>query len=116
MFKNVFKRKIKLNLDSIKQFKLQNCYDCGIEIDKDFCWQRFVEIDGNQYRVGICDECCNKISRTCAFEDIDMKYYYGWYIKELVKKINDFEHIDNRMTIEEFIKYLNLRIDNQEKE
>jgi hypothetical protein len=100
----LFKKDLKLSFDTIKQFKLRNCYDCGKEINPESCWQRFVEINGEQYRVNICDDCSNKISRTSAYEDIDIKYYYGWYITELANKLDQDEELDAKMTIEEFCK------------
>jgi len=41
-----------------------------------------------------------------VFVDNENMNYYGWYIKFLASKLNDWEQINSKMTIEEFIQYI----------
>jgi hypothetical protein len=61
VLKAIAKEKTLLGIENMPVFKSRNCYDCNKEINPKSCWQRFIVINDKQYRVNICDECCDKL-------------------------------------------------------
>lgn len=60
--KNIFIKK-KLSLDSIPQWHMDKCYQCGKTLNKeigDGYWRVFFVLDGKQYSAPICVECDKK--------------------------------------------------------
>lgn len=96
-----FMKNKKLSFENMKVYKTNTCWDCGKQINPKSCWQKLQEINGEVMRVNICDNCSGK---SIAFEGENEKYYYGWYIKELISKLNDNDHIDYDLKIKDFVK------------
>lgn len=55
------KETILSGLENIKVWKTNQCYDCSKPINTKSCWQRFIKVGEEMFRVNICNECNDKL-------------------------------------------------------
>lgn len=48
-------------IENMKVWKTIECYDCGKPINPQNCWQRFIKVGEEMFRVNICDECSDEL-------------------------------------------------------
>ena len=61
-----------ISIDDIIQLELDNCYDCGIELNENnrSMWQRFATVNGEIVTVPQCKSCDEKFTKEMVGKEI----------------------------------------------